>query len=193
MFRLALGSLLGGLAQFFVGFVFWGTPLSKLAISRADDGAVANLQAALAQTLTTTGTGTYAIPSPQSGAGTVLYGKGPIAMVHFNTGGFPAMDTTSLVVGFLLSVVTAAMIGGALYVIADKVTLFATRLRVVILFALAATIYLDLGQPVFNHYGPGYFIYLFVSDLLGLVAAGAVIARWFLPAGVAAEAGSTLH
>ena len=54
MIRSVLGGLLGGLALFITGFLFWGTPLSALAISRADEQASANLQAALAQALNAT-------------------------------------------------------------------------------------------------------------------------------------------
>ncbi|MGE3747300.1 MAG: hypothetical protein AB7G25_16575, partial [Sphingomonadaceae bacterium] len=67
----------------------------------------------------------------------------------------------------------------------NRVAAFADRARVAVLFAFAATFYLQLGQPVFNHYGWGYFIYLFVSDFIGLSLAGIVVARWFLPRPVA--------
>ena len=41
-----------GLAMFVIGFVFWGTPLSGLAISKANDAQSAALQLAMAQNLT---------------------------------------------------------------------------------------------------------------------------------------------
>ena len=37
MARAMIGGLLGGLALYLVGFIFWGTPLSNLAISGLDD------------------------------------------------------------------------------------------------------------------------------------------------------------
>ena len=58
MTRTLLGGLLGGLAMYMVGFVFWGTPLSGLAFTGAGDPQSAAIQAALAQNLTASGTGT---------------------------------------------------------------------------------------------------------------------------------------
>ena len=182
MVRALIGGLLGGLALFFTGFIFWGTPLARLAISTVDDAKSAALQAALAQNLTENGTGTYAVPWPGSGAGTVLYGKGPIATIHFVTQGFPALDTGSLIGGLLMALLAGVLIAAALYALAERLPSFADRLRVVLLVALATTGYSILGQPVFNHFGWGYFIYAFVADFLGYALAALIIVRWFLPA-----------
>jgi hypothetical protein len=181
MARAVIGGLLGGLALYLVGFIFWGTPLANLAFTGVDDARGAAVQAALAQNLTESGTGTYAIPWPGSGEGTILYGRGPIATIHFVTQGFPVVDTNALIWGLLLALLTGVLIAAALYGIGDRVLAFADRVRVVVLFSLAAAVYLHLGQPVFNHYGWGYFIYLFLSDFIGLCVAGIVVARWFLP------------
>lgn len=181
MAKTMLGGLLGGFALYLVGFIFWGTPLSMLAFNTVGEAEAASLQAALAQTLTVSGTGTYLIPSAATGQGTVLFGKGPIATVHFNTGGFPVVDSSSLLIGLGMALVTGLIIAVALGAIAGRVTDFASRAKVAVLFALAATFYIELGQPVFNHYGWGYFVYLFLSDVIGLSAAGLIVARWFLP------------
>lgn len=186
MVKLVLGAVAGGIAQFLVGFIFWGTPLQRLAFTRAGEMENAAVQAALAQNLTATGTGTYTIPWPGTAQGTTLYGQGPIATVHFNVGGFPAFDSGALIGGLILSILTAFLIALALRSVAPYVTGFAERVRLVALFAAAAVLYLDLGQPVFSHYGWGYFIFAAICDLIGLVVAGAVIARWFLPRTVAA-------
>lgn len=181
MTRTVIGGLLGGLALYLVGFLFWGTPLSGLAFSAIDDNRSAALQAALAQNLTETGTGSYIVPSPATGQGTVLFGQGPIATVHFNTNGFPVVDSGALIAGLILALATGLLIALALHAVAGRVTDFASRARVAVLFALAATLYLDLGQPIFNHYGWGYFVYAFLADFIGLAVAGLVVARWFLP------------
>lgn len=181
MIRLIPGAIAGGFAQFLVGFIFWGTPLSRLAFTTAGDAQNAAVQAALAQNLTVTGTGTYVVPWPSTAEGTTLFGKGPVATIHFNVGGFPAFDSASLIAGLILSIITALLIGVALWGIAGRVPAFIDRMKLVVLFSVAAVLYLHLGQPVFNHYGWGYFIYLALADVIGLVVAGAVIARWFLP------------
>lgn len=181
MIKAALGGLAGGLALFFVGFLFWGTPLAELAVHHVDAARTASLQASLAETLTESGTGTYNIPNPMTSEGTVLYGKGPIAMVHYNVSGFPVADSKALFLGLAMALTTGLLIAGALWGVADRVTSFADRAKLVVLLALAATFYTELGQPVFNHFGWGYFVYLFLSNFVGLSVAGLVIARWFLP------------
>jgi hypothetical protein len=187
MTRAVIGGLLGGLALYLVGFIFWGTPLANLAFTGLDDTRSAAVQAALAQYLTESGTGTYAVPWPGSGEGTILFGKGPIATIHFVTQGFPTMDTTALVWGLIFALITGVVIAVALYGIGHRVLAFADRARLVLLFSFAAAFYLHLAQPVFNHYGWGYFIYLFLSDFIGLSVAGLVTARWFLPKAPAAS------
>jgi hypothetical protein len=167
--------------MYLVGFLFWGTPLSAIALSSAGAKQDAAVQAALAQNLTLSGTGTYSIPAAGTGQGTVLFGKGPIATIHFNASGFPVVDTNALIGGLVLALIAGVIIAIALDFVARVVPAFADRAKIAILFALAVTFYLDIGQPMFNHYGYRYFIYLFFADFLGFVAAALVITRWFLP------------
>jgi hypothetical protein len=68
--RVILGGLLGGLAMWFIGFIFWGTPLSMLALSTVGPEQAAAVQAALAQNLGTTGA--YPVPWPGTAAGAVI-------------------------------------------------------------------------------------------------------------------------
>jgi len=193
MVRILIGSIVGGLAQWIVGAIFWGTPLSKLAFHVAPDPANANVQLALAQNLAPTGTGTYYVPWPDSAEGTILHGKGPVALIHFNMSGFPLMSGTALIEGLILSIVSILLIGLALHAIGSRVQDFASRAKLVVLFAVAATLYFTLGQPIFNYYMPwGYFIYLALSQVLGLIAGGLVLVRWFMPAATAASP-ETLH
>jgi len=183
MAKTLLGGIFAGTALYLIGIFFWGTPLSQLAFTRLGEAETAAAQTALAETLTPTGTGAYLIPAPDSAAGSVLYGKGPVAMVHFNTSGFPVVDGASLGTGFILALATGLLLALAMGGIASRVTDFASRARVTLLFAFATTLYTEIGQPVFNHFGWGYWIYLFISDFVGLSVAGLIIARWFLPRG----------
>lgn len=174
MVRALVGGLLGGLAIFITGFIFWGTPLSALALSRTDEQASANLQAAMAQALTPTGTGVYVIPDPATAQGTVLYGKGPVAQIFYNEGGFPVMDSGALIGGLILALIVGVVIALALrFALAD----FASRARVTILFALAAVLWLHVGQAVFNHAPWGYILYLAFSDFVALALAGLIAAK----------------
>jgi len=176
MVRIVIGSIVGGLAQFFVGFIFWGIPfLSRIPFTVAADAQNAAVQTALAQNLTATGTGTYYVPWPESAAGTILHGRGPVAMIFFNTHGFPPMDPTSLLIGLILSIVVD----------------FASRMQIVLWMSVATVLYFTLTMPVYNYFMPwGYWIYLGISQLVGFVLGGLVLVRWFMPQGAAAQ---TLH
>jgi hypothetical protein len=193
MIRTLIGGLLGGLAMFITGFIFWGTPLSALALSRVGDQASANLQAAMAQALSPTGTGVYVIPDPATAQGTILYGRGPVAQVFYNEGGFPVMDSGALIGGLILSLIVGVIIALALrFTLSD----FASRARVTILFALAAVLWLHIGQAVFNHAPWGYILYLAFSDFVALAAAGLIAAKLMeskAEAGMATTDAGTLH
>jgi hypothetical protein len=185
MTRLVLGGVLGGIAMWFVGFIFWGTPLSLIALSRTDDASSAAIQQALAQHLGPLGTGAYPIPWQGTPAGTQLYGQGPTAMVFFNSHGFAIPDTSALIAGLVLAIMCALLMAFAIRAVAAGQG-FAARLRLVGVVALAVTAYSDIGQPVFNHAPWGYFVYLWLSDVASWIAAGAVIAR-VLPRAVVAR------
>jgi hypothetical protein len=197
MFRILIGSILGGIAQFIVGFIFWGTPLAGLAYSVAPDAQSAAVQTVLAQNLTATGTGSYYIPLPDTAQGAILHGRGPVALIFFNTHGFPQMLPSSLIAGLVISILSMLLIGLALHAIADRVTDFASRAKIVVLAGLATTIYFVLGQPTYNFYMPwGYWIYLAISLIIGFVAGGLVLARWFVPYAaprVVVVSDSTIH
>lgn len=186
MVRTIIGGLLGGIALYVVGFIFWGTPLSGLAFAHADEAHSAAVQQALAANLTPSGTGSYVVPDPTTSGGTTLYGQGPIAMVHFNLHGFPLMDGGALIEGLILALVAGVLVALALQGIAARSNRMPEVLRAGILMALGVTGYLDLGQPVFNHYDWGYFVYGFLGDLIGFSACAAVIA-WFLTRGRSAQ------
>jgi len=184
MIRILIGSILGGLVQFFIGFVFWGTPLSRVIFTVVPDAQNAAVQAALAQNLSATA------------EGLTLHGKGPVALIFYNPGGFPLMETSSLIAGLVISILSMLLLGLALHAIAARVDDFATRARIVVLVALATSIYFILGQPVFNFYLPwGYWIYLAISLLAGFVVGGLVLARWFVPhhAAKVVVASDTVH
>lgn len=182
MVKSIFGGLVGGAVLYIVGFIFWGTPLSLMAFSKVDDAKNTELQAALGRALTEGGTGVYAIPDPAASQVTsTLYTQGPTSLIHFNTSGFPVMDTTSLIAGFILALIVGVAMAIGLNTIAERVTDFGSRAKVVIFGALAAALWTIISLPVFNHAPWGYHIYMFLCDFIGLSLAGLVIARWFLP------------
>lgn len=180
MIRSVIGGLVGGIILFVMGFIFWATPLSELAFSKAGDAEGAAVQSALAQNLTKTGTGTYEIPYAGTPQGTVLYGKGPIATVHFNTAGFSPEDMGMLLPGFIVAVLTGLLMAFGLAAVGGGRS-FAAVARLVVLFSLGFTTWAYLAMPIFAHFGWGHWIYSFVAEAVSFILAGLVIARWFLP------------
>lgn len=180
MIRIFIGAIVGGLVQFIIGAIAWATPLGKLAFKALGDGPTADLQAALGRTLNATGSGTYFIPSPETAAGTVMLGNGPVALVHFNTQGFPPMSAPALLTGLILSIVMMWLVGTALSYVHSA----ANRIKVLLLFATGTVLYFLLAMPVFNIYMPwAWWIFLAAADFVAFVAGGYVMIRWFMPRG----------
>jgi hypothetical protein len=195
MIRILIGSILGGLLQFLVGFVFWGTPLAGIALSSVGDAPNATVQAVLAQNLPTTGT--YFVPMPDTAQSAILHGRGPVALIFFNTHGFPQMMPSAMIGGLILSIVSMLLIGLALHTVAARVDDFASRAKIVIFAAIGIVGYAIIGQPIYNFFMPwGYWIYLAISLLVGFIAGGLVLARWFVPFAAprtAVAADTTVH
>ena len=179
MIRTVIGGIVAGIIIFVVGFIFWATPLGELAYSKADDAQNAAVQASLAQNLTQSGTGTYIIPNHNSAAGAVLYARGPIATVHFNTKGYSPDDMSMILPGFIVALVSGLLIAFGLAAVGGRS--FADLARLVVCFSLGFTVWEYLGSPIFNHYGWGYWIYSFIAESVSLILAGLVVARWFMP------------
>ena len=185
MIRTVIGGLVAGIIIFVIGFIFWATPLGELAYSKADEAQNAAVQASLAQNLTPSGTGTYIVPAHNSAAGAVLYARGPIATVHFNTRGYSPDDMSAILPGFIVAVIAGLLIAFGLAAVGGRS--FAELARLVICFSLGFTVWEYLGSPIFNHYGWGFWIYTFIAESVSLIVAGLVVARWFVPHGERVE------
>lgn len=177
--RALVGAVAAAIAMFIIGFIFFATPLNRIPTSSLDNAGAAAVQRTLATSLP--GTGTYHVPSTATSEQTVMYGQGPIATIHYNMKGFPTADPAAMVKGLVLDFIVALLIGAALIGIDRRVPDFASRARVVTIFAVAASAYMRLGEPIWYHHDWGHFIYLFVADAAALAAGGLIIARWFLP------------
>lgn len=179
MGRVIIGAAAAAIAMFVIGFIFYATPLNRIHVGSLDNGQAAAVSQALAANVPSTGT--YHVPSTRTPEQTVMYGQGPIATVHYNAKGFSVADPATMIGGLLLDFVTALLIGTALIGLDGRVPDFGSRARLVILFSIAASAYLNLGEPIWYHHDWGHFIYRFIVDALTLAAGGLIIARWFLP------------
>jgi len=180
MIRIIFGSAVAAVVMFIVGLVFFGPlGLSNLGTRNLDDSQAAAVQQVLAASLPRTGT--YFVPEAgASAAQTVMYGRGPIATVHYNTDGFAATETTSIVGGLVFNFLVALLIGAALIGIDKRVPDFASRARVAVIIAVAGAAFTHLGEPIYYHHDWAHFIYLFIADAIALAGAGLTLA-WFLP------------
>lgn len=190
MFRILIGSIAGGIAMFVVGFVFWATPLNRIGYARAGETQSAAVQTALAQNLTATGR--YIVPDVSTPGGTILYGRGPVATIDYNTAGFATSDSGVLIGGLVQEIVVVLLIGLALMPVLARVPDFASRARVIVGVSAAAAVMIQLSDPIFSHASWRFAIYALFADIAMLAAGGLVLARWFLPAPAAATT-TTVH
>lgn len=179
MVRLLIGSAVAALAMFIIGFVFFATPLVEFAFTVASPDAQATLQQALKDNLPSTGT--YAIPWPESAAGQAAYQAGPIATIHYNSGGFAVADPQVMLWGYVHMLVSILLVGLALWAVRDRLTTRDSRTRLVLLFALAASIFMHLGKPIWYHHDWPFELYLGIADFVALAVGGWILARWFVP------------
>ena len=188
MVRILIGSIVGGVAMFIVGFLLWATPLQYFGYSTATDAQNAAIQLSLAQNLPHTGH--YMVPNPMTAVGGNGYTKGPIASVDYNSSGYSTAEPAAMIGGFIQEVIVSLMIGLSLLAVAGRVTDFPSRAKLAIGLSAAATVMINLGDPIWMHADWRYAIYALIADLAMLSASSLVIARWFLPRAIAAE---TVH
>lgn len=181
MIRVVIGAVAAAVAMFIIGFLFFATPLGNIPVSQIDDEGAAAIQQALAEHIGADGPAAYVVPGIIGEAQQVQYINGPIAMVHYNPNGFALGDANAMLGGFIQLLVTALLLGAALYGLSGHVREFSERLKILILFALAASVFMHLGNPVWWHQGWVFHGYLFVADLVSFIVGGTIIARWFLP------------
>ena len=176
--RVVIGAAMAAVAMFIIGYIFFGTPLARLGTVGLGDAQAAAVQQTMAANLPRTGT--YFVPSVDTQAQTNMFSQGPIATIHYNTSGFAAMDSSALAGGLVLNFIAALLIGLGLNLVAARVADLASRIRLVVLFALGAGIFAHLSRPIYYHHDWANAIYVFVADTAMLAVAGVILA-WFLP------------
>jgi hypothetical protein len=173
--RALVGAVAAAIAMFILGFLFFATPLSAIGSRTVGDAPAAQVQAALAQNLPATGT--YFVPSADTPAQTTLYGRGPVATIHYNSQGFAHGDAATMIGGFLHMLVVAFLMAAGLGILSRYVPAFGERVRLLVLGVLGAMIWVHLGRPIWFHHDWGFAIYSFVADSVSLVVAGIIILK----------------
>jgi hypothetical protein len=177
MGRLLLGAVIAAVTMFALGWLFHASGMQNLAFRSLDNGPAAAVQQALAANIGA-GTGTYSVPGTGTAEQTAMYGKGPIATIHYNFHGFAAVGG-ALIGVFVLDLLAALVIALGLSGLSGGRSVEAQRL--VLALAVAAAGYIQLKKPLFLHLGWGHFLYEFVADAVTLAVGGLIVARWFLP------------
>mgnify|MGYP000504074296 CR=1 FL=1 len=190
MARALVGAVAAAVAMFIIGFIFFVTPLQKIAVGSLGDLQAASVQSALAAHLP--GTGTYYVPSGDTRAQSEMYARGPVATVHYNIHGFAPASSSAMVMGFVQLLIVALLMAAALYTLSRHVARFADQATVLGLFVVAVVGYLRFGEPIWFHQPWGYAIYMFVAECVSLGVAGFIILKLLLPTSArAAPAGAT--
>lgn len=185
--RALVGAVAAAVAMFIIGFIFFATPLYKLGSSTVDNAQAAAVQQSLAANLPKTGT--YFVPGGDTPEQTVMYGRGPVATIHYNTSGFSSADPGVMLGGFVHMLVVALLMAAALGTVSRYVPRFGDRVRLLVLSVLAAIIFTRLGEPIWYHYDWGHAIYLLIAESLSLIVAGLIILK-LLPVAHAAPEGA---
>ena len=178
MQRLVIGSLLGAVFMFFMGFLAYGTPLMDIGYKSAS----LEQQLAIQSAMKGLPTGTYTIPDGHSPEGVAPYGVGPVAVVQLNSSGFAAYDPVVFVTGYVHMAIAALLLGLVLWAIRDRVTDLGSRMQVVVWASLVAVVFTRLGEPIWFHSDWPNALYVALVEWLSLVGAGYILARWFVPA-----------
>ena len=189
MARALVGAVAAAVAMFILGFIFFVTPLQKLAVGNLNDLQAASVQSALAAHLP--GTGTYYVPSGDTRAQSEMYARGPVATVHYNIHGFAPASSSAMVAGFVHLLIVALLMAAALYTLSRHVMRFADQARIMGLFVVAVVGYLRFGEPIWFHQPWDYAIYMFVAECVSLGVAGFIILKLLPNAARAIPAGAT--
>jgi hypothetical protein len=173
--RAFIGAIAAAVAMFVLGFVFYATPLAKIAYGNLDDAHAASVQQALAANLPHSGT--FVVPDPGSSAQTVMYGKGPVALVHYNMSGFAPMDVGAMIAGFVHMVIVGLLMAFGLAILSRWVVALRDQVKLLVLAVLTGTVFMHLGDPIWFHQDWQHAIYVFFADSVELIVAGLIILK----------------
>ena len=175
----SLGVLLGTIAMFIFGAVFWSAPAVYRMLPAVPDEAAAGaaLNAAFP------GSGTYLIPNPAGDSKRVeeLSRKGPVAMVHLRREGLNPMEPRVFVQGFIHELVTVAFLALLLKIALPALGGYLARVIFLSLLGITAALYSNFSMPVWWHHPWTFYLLSFVYDVGAWVAAALVLAAFVKP------------
>jgi general stress protein CsbA len=183
-----LGAVAAAVAMFVLGFVFFASGLQNLAIGDVDNMQAATIRQALAANLPETGT--FSVPDDSTAEQTVMYGQGPIATIHYNSRGFAIGDPLVLLGGFMHMLIVALIMAAGLLTLSKYVASQGERIRLLLLGAIGAAVFIHLREPIWFHHDWTYAIYVLIADVVSLTIGGLIILK-LLPRQAMSAAGAS--
>jgi len=176
MRNLCLGSFLAAVAVFMFGAAYWMSPPVQGGFG------VPKQPAALGKSLLDQlpGSGVYVVPTAvgTSAEQDAASRQGPLAIIHFQREGQPAMASALLFRGFLLIWVTMALMALLLRLTAPALPTYGSRVGVVAVTGLIVAANSDWGATVWWHHSAGFAGMSSLYNLLSFLIAGLILARF---------------
>ena len=170
MKKLLLAPLLGALAMFAWGFVYYGlSGIPYNALQPAQD-----VGPALDKLFPTSGT--YVVPDPRTDDAELAkkLEKGPFATVHIRKGGMPAMDPVVMIKGFVLEWIACLLMVVVLGL--TQIKGYATRLTFIVLTGFLMAFFAHGGQAVWWHQDWSWQVRTIIHDGGAWLFAGLILA-----------------
>jgi hypothetical protein len=182
MKRLVLSAFFAALLAFLWGFIFWTTSLSSHVFNHTTLEREAEVGKALNSLLGANGA--YQIPDPLLGDPQTLNSRaqaGPIAMIHFRAQGAPAFSPRVMAEGFGHMFLSFLLLGLMLMGVAHRLPNYGDRAQMMVLLALGAALWSNLGDPIWFHQSWRYHALIALYDAVALSLGGLVLAAFIKP------------
>lgn len=180
MKRYLLGGSLAAIAMFVWGAVFWMSPLPTgvMQVSNDDQALGQVLKAQLPAS------GTYFVPgmSDDHAAMTRLHEAGPVAMIHIQVEGSPAMDPKVFIKGIVHLLGLALLLGWVLELAAGSLGSYGRRVGFVVLLGVTASFAYDLGGTIWWPISIPWALIGVLYNVVNWTIAGLILAAFFKPA-----------
>jgi hypothetical protein len=178
MKKFLLAPLLGALAMFFWGFLYYGISGIPYKALGTPAGDVLPAVAALFPA-----DGTYVMPDPRSPPEALAeqMKRGQFAMVHVRKAGVKEMDPMTLVKGFALEFACCLLLAFIMHKVAGGFQTFMCRFMFCLAVGLLVTLFANGGQAIWWQQAWGWHLMTMLHDVIAFVLAGAVLARFHTP------------
>jgi hypothetical protein len=177
--RETLGVILGAIAAFVWGFVFWGVfPTASMIFSSFSN------EEAVSEALRSSASesGVYAIPDVGLMANADEYGRryesGPVAMIFLAPRGLPLMPASVMISGFLTMFVSVLLMAFLLRLAGPGAASYVGAVGFVVLAGLVSVVLIDLGAPIWWRQSWSYWLANAIYHALHWLFVGLILAKF---------------